>query len=167
MIRSSLPANCGGPGPQRARQFVRYIPGPRGGCCAPARRIIHGSSWAAEPTVATGALLFSKEQTSGNQPLLEADMSISTAQRGPVQIHTCIWVPGPDRSHHLCVQPLCFTAGGASLPLPLFSFNRPSQDGSRRQSPRLSVAWSAVHLSRPLRCSMPPVDALLLGGPAT
>lgn len=165
--RSFLPAYCGGPGPQGARQFVRYIPGPRGGCCAPARRIIHGFRWAAEPTVATGPLLFSEEQTSGHQPLLEADMSISTAERGSVQIHTRIWVPGPDRSYRLCVQALPLTARGASLPLPLSSFNSPPQDSFERQSPRLSVAWSTVHLSRPLRRSLTPGDALLLGGPAT
>lgn len=167
--RSLLPADCGGPGPQGARQFVRPrdVPGPRGGCCAPCRGIFHGFRGAAEPAVATGPLIFSGEQTSGHQPLLEADLSVSTAERGSVQIHAPIWVPGPDSAHGLCVQALSLTAGGASLPLPLSSVNRPPQDSFGRQSPRLSVAWSTVHLSRPLRGSLPPADALLLGGPAT
>lgn len=165
--RSFLPAHCGGPGPQGARQFVRYIPGPRGGCCAPARRISYAFRLAAEPAVTTGPLLFSEEQTSGCQPLLEADMPISTAKGGSIQIHTHIRVPRPDRSNRLSVQALSLTAGGASLPLPLSSFNRPPQDRFGRQSPRLLVARSTVQLSRPLRGSLPPADALLLGGPAT
>lgn len=167
--RSILPAYCGGPGPQGARQFVRPrdVPGPRGGCCTPRRRIFHGFRGAAEPTVATGPLIFSGEQTSGHQPLLEADMSISSAERGSIQIHTHIWVPRPDSAQRLCVQALSLTAGGASLPLPLSSFNGPPQDSFGRQSPRLSVAWATVHLSTPLRGSLPPDDALLLGGPAT
>lgn len=167
--RSFLPADCGGPGPQGARQFVRPsdVPGPRGGCCAPCRGIFHAFRGAAEPAVATGPLIFSGEQTSGHQPLLEADLSVSTAERGSIQIHAPIWVPGPDSAHGLCVQTLSLTAGGASLPLPLSSVNRPPQDSFGRQSPRLSVAWSTVHLSRPLRGSLPPGDALLLGGPAT
>lgn len=167
--RSILPAYCGGPGPQGARQFIRPrdVPGPRGGSCAPRRRIFHSFSGAAEPTVATGPLLLSGKQTSGHQPLLEADVSISTSQRGSIWIHTHICVPGPDRAHRLCVQTLSLAAGGASLPLPLSSFNRPPLDSFSRQSPRLSVAWSTVHLSRPLRGSLPPDDALLLGGPAT
>ena len=167
--RSFLPAYCGGPGPQGARQFIRAgdVPGPRGGRCAPRRRIFQGFRGAAEPTVATGPLIFSGEQTSGHQPLLEADMSVSTAQGGSVQIHTHIRVPGPDSAHRLCVQALPLTAGGASLPLPLSSLNRPPQDSFGRQSPRLSVARCTVHLSRPRRGSLPPGDALLLGGPAT
>lgn len=165
--RSFLPANCGGPRPQGARQFVRPrdVPGSWGGSCTPRWWIFHGFGGAAEPTVAAGPLVFSGEQTSGHQPLLEADMSISTAQRGSIQIHTHIWVPGPDSGH--CLQALPLAAGGASLPLPLSSFNGPSHNSFGRQSPRLSVARSTVHLSRPLRGSLPPDDAFLLGGPAT
>lgn len=167
--RAFLPAYCGGPGPQGAGQFIRPrdVPGPWGGSCTPHRSIFHGFRGAAEPTVATGPLVFSGEQTSGHQPLLEADMSISTAKRGSIQIHTHIRVPGPDSAHGLCVQALSLTAGGASLTLPLSSLSRPPQDSFGRQSPRLSVTWSTVHLSRPLGGSLPPDDALLLGGPAT
>lgn len=94
-------------------------------------------------------------------------MSVSTGQRGPIQIYTHIRVPGPASVHQLHVQALSLTAGGASLPLPLSSFNRPPQDSFRRPSPRLSVTWSTVHLSRSLRGSLLPDGALQLGGPAT
>ena len=59
--RSVLPADRGGPGPQGAGQFVGPgdVPGPRGGCCAPRRSIFQGFRRAAEPTVATGPLIFS------------------------------------------------------------------------------------------------------------
>lgn len=168
-VRSLLPAYCGGPGPQGARQFVRPrdIPGPRGGSSTPCWRIFHVFGGAVEPNVATGPLIFSGEQTSGHQPLLEADMSISTALRGSVQIHTSKWVPGPDSAQRLCMQILSLTAGGASLPLPLSSVNALSHNSFGRQSTKLSVARSTVHLSRPLRGSLPPDDAFLLGGPAT
>lgn len=158
-----LPAYSGGPGPQSSRQLIRYIPGPRGGCCAPARRILRFRR-TADPAVAAGPLLFS-EQTSRRQPLLEADVSVLAAERGSVQIPTRVWVPGPGGSDHLRVQALPLAAGGAGVPLSVFSLNGPPQDGFRRQIPGLS--FTTVHLSRARRHAWTPADALLLGGPAT
>lgn len=147
--RSILSAYCGCPGPQGARQFVRTrdVPGPWGGSCTPCWRIFHGFGGAAEPTVATGPVLFSGEQTSGHQPLLEADMSFSTSQRSAIQINTHIWVPGPDGAHCLCMHSLPLEAGGASVPLPLSSFGRPYHNSFGRQNPSLPVTWSTLHLS--------------------
>lgn len=167
--RSTLSAHGGGPGPQGAGQLVgsRDVPGPGGGGCAPGGRIFQAFGGVAEPTVAAGPLLLSGEQSSGHQPLLEADVSVSAAQRGSVQIHAHVRVPGPDGTRRLGVQTLPLTAGGARLPLLLSSLSGPPQDRFGRQSPRLSVPWSAVCLSRPLRGSLPPGGALQLGGPAT
>lgn len=67
-----LAAHRGGPGPQGARQFVRDIPGPGGGRCAPAGGVGRAFSLAAEGGVTAGPLLLPEQQASGGQPLLEA-----------------------------------------------------------------------------------------------
>lgn len=162
---SFLPAYCGGPGSQGARQFVRPrdVPGSGGGSRTSCWRIFNCFRGAAEPAVATGPLFFSGKLTSGHQPLLEAEMSIPTAQRGSIQIHTRIRVPRPSSARRLCLQALSLTAGGASLP----SLNGPSHNSFGRQSSRLPVTRSTVHFCRTRRDSLPSDDALLLGGPAT
>lgn len=67
-----LAAHCGGPGPQGVRQFVRDVPGPGGGRCAPAGGVRRAFGLAAEGAVTAGSLLLSEQQASGGQPLLEA-----------------------------------------------------------------------------------------------